>query len=117
MLLLFLISMPSGTVNGTSAVSLVASRCSQASGQSLTLGTVAINAINSTHVTFQGGQVKCREALSQVLDGADNELSYAMLYDLISKSFILNVVPAIRIWTDARGNQMMTLLKNPHKAN
>jgi hypothetical protein len=83
--------------SASDALQTLATQCGSAAGVSIGLGTVPSNALATSYVERHEGPLNCREQLGRILAALPHPARYALLYDINSRAYYLNVVTAHRL--------------------
>ena len=95
------------------ALNQVTTLCGTPSGIPIVLGTLPNNLLNRFTVDGFTEPTSCRERLLRILSQVHFNLTYALLYDVSSHTYVLNVVPARRTIVGTDGMPSSVPLQNP----
>lgn len=90
-------------------------QCTYNGGITITLGTIPNDAINQSVVAGYNGSISCRAGLRRILAAIPYALTYALLYDIGSRSYVLNIVPAHQAVIGIDGKSTLVPIRKPPK--
>lgn len=82
--------------DGLSALTVIVSKCSEASQTHIVLGLIPVNLLNQTIVKGTAEKATCRAEVAKVLSGLPGVYSYQMLYDISGRQYFLSIVPVLQ---------------------
>lgn len=101
--------------NGLAALEDFTSRCSGLQGTPITVGVIPVNALSHASVPGETKGISCRNRLDIVLHAVHAVLSYSLLFDPGSESYVLNIVPAHHLIKDENGQKKIVQLPLPKR--
>jgi hypothetical protein len=96
--------------SASEAVQEVVTQCGATAGVPIEIGTVPSNALSTTQVEGHDGTLSCREQVGRILTALGHPVRYALLYDINTRSYYLNIVPAHRLVAGPDGKQTVAPL-------
>jgi hypothetical protein len=101
------ISIPIEQRSAEATIELILKVLSSESGKDIGLVSAPLNLLINSQVTVGGANVPARTLLLQTLNATKRPLIYSLLYDADARSYLLNIVVAMRAQRDTYGGKRL----------